>query len=102
MPKQVIKRRAAFADIHQDTRGGLPHLFAVKYRKKDGSIGYKPNVSKSLRRVAGPGGYRGNVNQNHVLLLENHDLPVNHPNRHFEILIDLLVEYNGMVVDHTV
>ncbi len=95
--KKVIKRRAVFAEIHQDTRGDEVHQFSVKYRKTDGSIGFKASVSKNFRNVAGKGKYRGSVNTNHVLLLVDHET-----NRTFEILIDLMVEYNGLLIDHAV
>lgn len=95
--KRVIKRRAVFAEIHQDTRGDTVHQFSVKYRKADYTTGFKANVSKSFRSVAGQGKYRGNVNTNHVLLLVD-----NETNQTFEIIIDLMVEYNGLLIDHTV
>lgn len=87
-----------FAEIHQDTVGDKIHIFSVLYRKKsDGTLGYKPRVSKSLQRLPGTSGYRQNVNTNHILLLHDHDTK-----RPFEVLIDLLVEYNEMIIDHTV
>lgn len=95
--KRVIKRRAVFAEIHQDTRGDSVHQFSVKYRKTDYTTGFKANVSKNFRSVSGQGKYRGNVNTNHVLLLID-----NETNRTFEIIIDLMVEYNGLLIDHTV
>ncbi len=95
--KRTIKRRTMFAEIHQDTRGDEVHKFSVKYRKVDGEIGYKANVSKSIRNLPGKGKYNGNVKINHVLLLYDHDTE-----RTFEILIDLMIEYNGLLIDHTV
>ncbi len=95
--KHIIKRRAVFAEIHQDTRGAGVHIFSIKYRKKDGSCGYKARVSKSWKQLAGAKKFRQNININHVLLLHDHEA-----NRPFEILIDLMVEYNGMLIDHTV
>ncbi|PQA59152.1 hypothetical protein [Siphonobacter curvatus] len=97
MAQKVIKRRAVFAEIHQDTVGDQVHTFSVKYRKKEGEEGYKAKVSKSLQRLPGQSGFRQNVSLNHVLLLHDHEK--NHP---FEILIDLMVEYNGMIIDHTI
>lgn len=84
-----------FADIHQDTRDGQPHIFAIKYWKKDGTTGYKPRVSKSLRNLPGQAKFRQNVKQNNILLLHNHET-----NMPFEILIDLIVQYNHTLVDH--
>lgn len=97
MAKKVIKRRAVFADIHQDTRGDQVHTFSLTYRKKDGELGHKAQVSKSLQRLPGQSGFRQNVSLNHVLLLHDHEA-----GRPFEVLIDLLIEYNGMIIDHTV
>jgi hypothetical protein len=97
MIKRKIKRRAVFAEIHQDTRGDELHHFSVKYRKTDGQIGYKNNVTKNVRVLAGKGKYRGSVNTNHVLLLHDRET-----NQTFEILIDLMVEYNGMLIDHQI
>lgn len=95
--KRTIKRRVMFAEIHQDTRGDEVHKFSIKYRKVDGEIGYKANVSKSIRNLPGKGKYNGNVKINHVLLLYDHDT-----DRTFEILIDLMIEYNGLLIDHIV
>jgi hypothetical protein len=95
--KRTIKRRVMFAEIHQDTRGDEVHKFSIKYRKVDGEIGYKANVSKSIRNLPGKGKYNGNVKINHVLLLYDYDT-----DRTFEILIDLMIEYNGLLIDHTV
>ncbi|GAB3790227.1 hypothetical protein GCM10028818_60050 [Spirosoma horti] len=87
-----------FAEIHQDTRGeGKPHEFSLKYTRKDGTIGFKPRCRKSAKNNPGEGKYRGNVNLNHVLLVE--DLATNQPSN---ILIDLILEYNGRKVNHTV
>ncbi len=93
----TIKKRAMFADIHQDTRGSTVHSFAIKYRKKDGTVGFKANVSKSLSHLPHEKKYKQNVSINHVLLL--HD---NEAKRPFEILIDLMIEYNYMLIDHTI
>lgn len=94
--KTIMKRRAVFAEIHQDTRGTQQHIFSVKYRKKDGTIGFKPRCSKSFKKIPGAAGFKQNVSINHVLLLHDHD-----KNATFEILIDLFKEYNGYLIDHT-
>lgn len=96
--KKTISRRAMFAEIHQDTRGeGKTHEFALKYCRKDATIGFKPQCRKSTKNNPGEGKYRGNVNLNHVLLVE--DVTINQP---FNVLIDLILEYNGRRVIHTV
>ena len=100
--KRTIKRRVMFAEIHQDTRGDEVHKFSIKYRKVDGEIGYKANVSKSIRNLPGKGKYNGNVKINHVLLLYDYDTELGAAPRTFEILIDLMIEYNGLLIDHTV
>lgn len=85
-----------FAEIHQDTReGGQLHVFSLAYVKKDGTLGEKGRCCKSTKRIAGERGYRGNVNNNHVLLLTN--LETGKP---FEVLIDLITHYNRMRVNH--
>ena len=84
-----------FAEIHQDTRGGQPHEFSIKYVRKDGTVGYKERVSKTTSRLNGQRGYRGNVNNNVVLLLQNCET-----NQPFELLIDLLLEYEGLRIIH--
>lgn len=91
----VLKKRAVFAEIHQDTRGAGPHIFSVKYRKKDGRVGYKARVSKSFKRTPGESGYRQNVNLNSILLLYDQDT-----GNTFEIKTDLMVEYNNYLIDH--
>lgn len=85
-----------FADIHQDTRGAGQHIFSIKYRRKDGTIGYKARVSKSFKVQPGTKKFKQNVNVNHILLIYDHDAGQTR-----EVLIDLLVEYNGMLIDHT-
>lgn len=98
MTKKVIKRRTVFNEIHQDTVGGKPHTFSIQYRKKKtGELGFKAKVSKSLQRLPGASGFRQNVSLNHILLLHDHET-----NSPFEVLIDLLIEYNGMIIDHTI
>ncbi|OIN55437.1 hypothetical protein [Arsenicibacter rosenii] len=95
--EKTITRRAMFAEIHQDTREeGKSHVFSIRYIKKDGTTGEKMRVRKSTKRLPGESGYRGNVNQNHVLLMENLD----NGNQPFEVLIDLITHYNGMRVIH--
>lgn len=91
-----------FAEIHQDTReDGKPHVFSIGYVKKDGTVGQKARVRKSSKNLPGQAGYRGNVNLNHVLLLENLDNNRRAAGRQpFEVLIDLITHYNGMRVNH--
>ncbi|GAB4047066.1 hypothetical protein [Spirosoma litoris] len=100
---KTITRRAMFAEIHQDTlEGGKSHIFSLKYTKKDSTVGYKARVRKCSKNLPGAQGYRGNINLNHVLLLEN--LDNNNPGgapQPFEICIDLILEYNGQRVVHT-
>lgn len=85
-----------FAEIHQDTLGdGKTHIFALKYVKKDSTVGQKARVRKCSKNLPGKQGYRGNINLNHVLLLENVD-----NNQPFEICIDLILEFNGQRVVH--
>lgn len=95
--KTVIPRSRMFKEINTLTgSGGTPLTFSIKYRRKsDGTVGFKPLVSKSLKNAAGTGKYRQNVNLTHVLLLHDHT-----NNRPFELAIDLLIEFNGMIIDH--
>ncbi len=87
-----------FAEIHQDTRGsGQVHTFGLKYVKKDSTVGQKARVRKCSKNLPGERGYRGNINLNHVLLLEN----LENNNKPFEICIDLITHYNGLRVVHT-
>ena len=95
--KHTMKRRTVFAEIHQDTRGTGPHIFSIKYRKKDYTVGYKARVSKSLKSFSGEKKFRQNININHVLLVHDHET-----GQHREILIDFLIEYNGYLIDHSV
>lgn len=83
--------------MHQDTVGKDVHKFSIQYRKKNGELGFKTEVSKSLDNIPGASGFRQNVSINHILLLHNHE-----EDSPFEVLIDLLVEYNGMIIDHTI
>jgi len=87
-----------FAEIHQDTlEGGKNHVFSLTYVKKDSTVGHKAAVRKCSKNLPGDRGYRGNINLNHVLLLENVDAG----NKPFEICIDLITHYNGLRVVHT-
>ncbi len=92
-----------FAEIHQDTLGGgKAHVFSIGYVKKDATVGHKVRVRKCSKNLPGAKGYRGNINLNHVLLLEN--LEKNAPGgapQPFEICIDLITHYNGQRVVHT-
>lgn len=86
-----------FAEIHQDTGGGgQAHVFSLKYVKKDAKVGQKARVRKCSKNLPGEQGYRGNINLNHVILLENLDKN----NQPFELCIDLITHYNGMRVVH--
>jgi hypothetical protein len=96
MASKTINRRAMFAEIHQDTLGqGKTHIFSLKYVKKDSTVGQKARVRKCSKNLPGAQGYRGNINLNHVLLLENVE-----NNQPFEICIDLILEYNSQRVVH--
>lgn len=98
MPSNTITRRAMFAEIHQDTgAGGQNHVFSVGYIKTDGKAGFKLRVRKCSKNLPGAKGYRGNINLNHVLLLENLEKNA----QPFEICIDLITHYNGLRVVHT-
>lgn len=88
------------ASLRADDARGEPSIHSVKYRRKDGTSGYKPRVSKSFRHLPGAGKYRGQVSLNHEFLFRNHDEP--DPNRqHFRLLIDLITEIDGATIDHT-
>ncbi len=87
--------------LRQDDALGQPTIHSIRYRKKDGTAGYKARVSKSSRHLPGTGKYRGNLNTNHVFLFTNHDEPEDSNRRNFEVLIDLLTEIDGMTIDHT-
>ena len=98
--KQVIKRKVAIATLRADDAHGNPSIHSIKYRKKDGSIGYKKRVTKGFRHLPGSGKFRGNINQNHEFQFINKDEP-DPLKQHFRIKIDLLVEMDGLVIDHT-
>lgn len=93
-----INKRAVFAQIHQDTIGDQPHIFSIKYVKKDGTVGKKKSVSKSTKQLSGEKKYRQNVNLNNILLLKDHDPLAAYS--HFEVLNDLIIEYNGQRIIH--
>lgn len=94
--EETITKRQMFAEINQEIReGGKTHVFAIKYVKKDGTLGQKERVSKSQKLPSGTGKYRGNVNYNHVLLLFNHAI-----NSAFEVHIDLITHYNNKRINH--
>ena len=98
MASNTITRRAMFAEIHQDTlEGGKSHVFSLKYVKKDATVGQKARVRKCSKNLPGERGYRGNINLNHVLLLENLEAK----NQPFELCIDLITHFNGLRVVHT-
>jgi hypothetical protein len=41
------------------------------------------------------------MNGNNEFLFKNHDEPDDSPSQHFRIKIDLLVEVDGHIIDHT-
>ncbi|CCH01758.1 hypothetical protein FAES_3751 [Fibrella aestuarina BUZ 2] len=93
---QTITKRAVFAEIHQTVReGGQVHEFALTYVKADGTIGHKARCRKTTKRSPGASGYRGNVNTNHVLLLEDAD-----SDQPFNLAIDRITHYNGLRINH--
>jgi hypothetical protein len=94
--KQIIKRKNAMALLRQDDAEGKPTIHRIKYRKLDGSIGRKMRVAKSFRHLPGDGKYRGHVKLNHVFLFYDHDTKET-----FNVLIDLLIEVDGLIIDHT-
>ena len=102
MAKQIIKRKTAMAAIRADDANGNPTVHSIKYRKKDGTIGFKKRVSKSFRLLPGSGKFRGNLNLNlnHEFQFINLDLPSDADNYNFRIKIDYLIEVDGMVIDH--
>lgn len=87
--------------IRADDGQGRPSIHSIKYRKMDGTIGYKKRVSKSFRQLPGDSKFRGSLNGNHEFLFENHDQPETSTNRHFRIKVDLLIEVDGHIIDHT-
>lgn len=94
--KRVISRRAMFAQINQDiTADGKVRTFSLKYVREDGSVGFKARCSKSFRAAPGVAKFRTNVKKNFILLIHDHDT-----NATRNLNIDLLIEYNGYVIDH--
>ncbi|PRY47130.1 hypothetical protein CLV58_101196 [Spirosoma oryzae] len=94
---QPITRRAMFAEIHQELGlDGKPNEFSLRYCRKDGSIGFKPRCRKTTKSTPGAGKFRANVSGNHLFLVE--DVTTREP---FNVLIDLILEYNGRRVNHT-
>lgn len=89
------------AALRADDANGMPSIHTIKYRKMDGTIGYKRRVSKSFQYLPGASKFRGNMNGNNEFLFKNHDEPDDSPNQHFRIKIDLLVEVDGHIIDHT-
>ncbi|GAB2798644.1 hypothetical protein GCM10027275_50290 [Rhabdobacter roseus] len=96
----LIKRKVAMAALRADDAQGQPSIHSIRYRKKDGTLGYKAHVSKSFRHLPGASKYRGQVSLNHEFLFRNHD-ESDPAQQHFRILIDLLVEVDGHIIDHT-
>lgn len=100
MAKQTVKRKVAMASLRADDAQGQPSIHSVTYRRKDGTLGHKPRVSKSFRHLPGAGKYRGQVSLNHEFLFRNHDEP-NPARQHFRLLIDLIQAVDGAIIDHT-
>ena len=89
------------ASIRSDDATGRPTVHSIKYRKKDGTVGYKKRVTKSFRLLPGSGKFRGNINLGHEFQFINLDEPPDSDRYHFRIKIDNLIEVDGMVLDHT-
>lgn len=100
MAKQIIKRKVAMAIIQSDDATGNPSVHSIKYKKLDGTTGFKRRVTKSFRHLPGAGKFRGNMNTNHEFLFRNLDAS-SPEDQNFRIKIDLLVEVDGMIIDHT-
>lgn len=98
--KQVIKRKVAMASLRADDAFGNPSIHSIKYRRMDGVARFKRHVSKSFRHLPGASKYRGNMNAAHEFLFVDHDEP-DPEKKHFRIKIDLLVEVDGNIIDHT-
>ncbi len=86
--------------IGADDDRGRPSIHSVKYRKLDGTTGYKRRVSKSNRTLPGESKFKGNLNENHEHLFFNHDEP-EESKQYFRIKIDLLTHVDGHLIDHT-
>ncbi len=89
------------AAIRMDDAYGKPTVHSIKYRKKDGTAGYKKRVSKSFRLLPGSGKFRGNLNLGHEFQFINLELQPDDPDYHFRIKIDHFIEIDGMTIDHT-
>ena len=89
------------AALRADDANGMPSVHSIKYRRMDGTIGYKRRVSKSFQHLPGAGRFRGNMNTNNEFLFKNHEEPDDSAHQHFRIKIDLLVELDGHIIDHT-
>ena len=63
------------ASLRADDAQGQASVHSIRYRKVDGSLGYKPRVCKSFKTLPGTGKYRGNVSLNHEFLFRNPDAP---------------------------
>lgn len=98
--KQVVKRKVVMSSLRADDAQGNPSIHSIKYRRMDGTIGIKKRVSKSFRSLPGPSGFRGNMNANNEFLFVNNDEP-DPERKHFRIKIDLLIEVDGNIIDHT-
>lgn len=88
------------AMIGSDDSTGKPTVHSIKYRKLDGTVGYKRRVTKSFKHLPGASKFRGNINTNHEYLFKNLDEP-NPEDQNFRIKIDLLIAVDGMIIDHT-
>lgn len=88
------------AALRADDAAGNPSVHSIKYRKMDGTIGYKRHVSKSFRHLPGASKFRGNLNNGHEFLLVNND-ETDPEKKHFRLKIDLIVELDGNIIDHT-
>lgn len=88
------------ATLRADDDNGNPSVHSIKYRKMDGTIGYKKRVSKSFRHLPGASKFRGNMNSGHEFLFVNNDEP-DQEKKHFRLKIDLLIEVDGNIIDHT-
>ena len=86
--------------LRADDSRGEPSIHSVKYRKLDHTIGYKDRVSKSFRHLPGASKFKGDLKEAHEFLFVNHDEPSD-SKKHFRIKIDLLIEVDGHIIDHT-
>lgn len=88
------------ANLREDDAQSQPTIHSIKYRSMDCIVGFKKRVSKSFRSLPGASGFRGNMNTNHEFLFVNHDEP-DSEKKHFRLKIDLLIELDGNIIDHT-